>query len=880
MKDYLLKLSKLSLALMAFAAVSCTEDETSTDEPTPEPGEESVNITISNVVPTYNSVTFDVVAEDANAIAYIALEKGSSLTAQEVFDQGDAKGSTEGTFTYKGEGLNAETDYTLFVAAKSVEGNVGPATYDFTTAVNTGAASSEQAAGIRIVSMGTTSLSWEVTNGSDIDFSLTMVQPTILMENYCYEAAKSGISEEDYIKGFVTNTDYAYLVGYTSGAETTAIYNYDEMYSTYPMYPDGNYTIYTLGCQGDYDNYDYVALELTKMEITTEAIERIGNPYVDVTLKSTGYIGMTHTLTPNADTKYWTKFFTQTAELVEYVEYYDALEGEGAGRAHLKEFVQQYDPYVLEQSGSTDIFMDLDWGYDGIDFSRLALGFDANLMPGDDYDESIDQVLSVDDDSTPGEYNIAISDIGAGSLRMDTTLEPNCFRVYWKYITPGTYTNEMFASDAALSASIAQTLDAGGWVHFRKADDGQEDFTTNVNRDVQYVYNDFVWGEEPDIEYQILSVSLNYDGKFSIPLVSDTFAFNPRVMGDFEPAITVTTDSGDISKTNILVKYQVHDDYYVDDQRIFFHRFLTGDDEIFTTYPTDDSLREWMLLDNAYESNMWTLVSSDSTDEDPMSYYFNWAGMSTGTTYKYLYCTENGIGEVSNLKIATFITLNNDGGDNPEFTVAIDPESIILGEDGVEFAASGTVTPNTDVVEYKALFFEQSALESYYFDTTNEEELKYALYVMLEGEGMPYIEIANISITTFDASGKVWLAAQGTGANGIESMLSFVEFSADGTIGEQVDCDITPYKSAPYTTATNKTLNPESALFSSVERIKGNYQNKTMLMLSDGSPASTKAAASTRRITDQEAAELRAKGIPFYTMRDLTMQGLLKERLK
>lgn len=860
---------------MAVAAViSCEKDDTDPNEGgNEEPNTEVIEgITVSNIVPTYNSVTFDVVAEDALAIAYIAVEAGTELTAQDVFNDGEAKGSTQGTFTYKGDGLKSETEYTLYVAAKTADGNIGPAANNFTTEENTGAASSDNAAGIRVESIGTASLIWEVTNGADIDFSITMVQPTILMENDCYEAAKSGISEADYIASVMTYEGNGYLVRETEGAGAVAMYNYSDIYTTYPMYPDARYTIYTLGCKGDYDDLTSVeTLELTKLDVLTESIPRIGNPYVEVTLKTQYFNGLAHTLTPNSDTAYWTKFFTQTAELDEFIAYYDRIEGAGAGRIRLKEYIQHADPYVLDQSGASDISMSLGWGYEGINFSRLALGFDVNLMPGDQYGESIAQVLERTGEE--GEYEMQVDSIAAGNFRLTTTLKPNTQRVYWKLVVAGSY--DAIVADPDAATALAQTLDYEGWVEFRSDAMGQEDFETNKNHDVEYIRHSFVYDQSPATEYQIVSTSLNYGGVLSMPVLSEPFTTLPRTFGNYEPSLTITADQSAISKTNVLVNYQVHDDAYANDERLFYHRFLSADDTIFEM--SDDEIREWLLLDNGYENaNCWTLVSTDYEHEDKYSYHVNWAGLEPGTNYNYIYCTENGKGEISNLGMTTFTTVSNDGGDNPKFTISVDPESIVV--DGTTYSGEVTITPNADVVYYKALFIGETALKSYYYDPDDIEGtsgLNVGLYRLVNSEGLPYQgETTTISSNTFAVSDRTWVVAQGYGADAIQSKLSYVCFESDGTISEQYDYDLSPNWVSAATPAKSATTSP----FPAVGRINSNYSDRSMLgSVGHGVVATQKPE---RRISEAEAAELRAKGIPFYTLRELTRKAILKEELK
>ncbi len=877
MKKHLLKFSKWTLSLLAMVALgACTETDADDNALSSVDG-----ITISNVVPTYNDVTFNVEAKNSIAIAYIAVKKGTTLTVQDIFDQGVSDGNTSGTFTYKGKGLEAETDYTLYVAARSTSGNLGPAAYNFTTAVNTGAASSAQAAGIRVESISTNSLVWEVANGSDVDFSITMVQPTILMENECLEAAKNGTSEADYIASYLTNSNYAYLVRVTAGASTVASYNYNEIYSLYPMLPDSRYTIYTIGCKGDYESGIYETLAFTKLDAKTDAFTRIGNPTVDVELLYSDYIGLRHQITVNEDTKYWTKFFTNTSELEEFKAHYDEIEGEGQGRVRLKEFLSQVDPYVLEQSGDSQIYMNLDWGFAGIDFSRLALGFDQNLMQGDDYAESVDRLLEVDSLSEDGAYSFHVDSIAAGNFHIHARLQGNCYRVFYTIVAAGTYDDNYFEENPDMATAMAIQLDAEGYAAFRRNNDGteQKGDEENANRDQVFDFSDFWYGYEAGAEYQVVSTSLNYDGKLSTPIISPAFKCLERTLGDFEPAITVTADADGASKTSVLVKYVVDADAYERDHRLFYHRFVNTKDSLFMTLTTDEEIRDWMLENNAIESNVWTTISNDSQDENPYEYYFNWAGMESGTSYKYLYFTERGDGQVSKLRTTEFTTLSNSGGDNPALTVTIDQESIedteSLEHNYDTFYAKGEVKVNADVVSYTSLWVEEYALRSFQFDPDKEFDLHVGLYYCVSQQGLPSVDTSHPSAGALKKGERVWLVAQGQGANGVESLMSFVEINAEGQVLSQVDVDITDYVGAWDAPALK---DPIVENFEPFNNIRNNYQrpalNPTVKI------QSAPAASMKRSINDQEAAELREKGVPFYTLSDIARKAISKEYLK
>ncbi len=856
MKTNLLNFGKWALALaLATTAVSCDDAEPEQQQPA---GSDAIIIT--NVTSSYNSVTFDVDAKDALAVAYIALPKGEATTAEEIFENGDAKGSAQGTFTYKG--LEAETDYTLYVASKSAtSGNQGPVSVDFSTLENQGEPATDLAAGVRLDNLTSDNIVFEVTNGSKVDFSLVMVQPTIIMDNYAFEASKDGLSKVDAITSFMLEEGNGFLSKQTTGASAKATYNYADICATaVDLYPGANYTIYALGCTGTFDDPASIAAgDLTMVDVTTEAITRTGDPQVKLECIEAGYIMIKHKVTPNASCKYWGKYFSKTEEFVEFRNYYDNLEGEGAGDKRLREYIMHADPYVTEQTDESELPLYLGFDMSGIKFSRLVLAFDKNRVAADNYEEDIQELIAVDETIEKGKYDLSVEKVGAGDMYINAKLYENCARVYWRMVPAGALDADLNDYDAGVN--LGRALWDAGW-----AEPSGMNKSEGEVMDVNYLH----YGEPANTEMDLIATSLNYDGGIDFPRKVATFSTLPYTKGDYEPAMTI--DLSSIGKTNVIVKYTADADCVEKDARMLYHRMYAANNEVLVENPTIDDMYNYLTDNGSLESDMWTIVSNDTADENPYEYYFNWSGLEADAEYVYYYMTINGKGEFSELKELRFKTLSNEGGNNPYITLEVNPEDVKINEanDSV-YGAKGSITPNFDVTGYKYIFIDENTIESWIGSDYSTEDMQLQMYSQLISEGLP-----GVNATTLDnyyrtiCKDKLYLMAQGQGAAGIESPLSYIEIHSDGTVLDQVDVDLSKFsspakviknlKSAPYTERT-KDINKPAVKFDSDFIMKS---SKTYQL-----------DKSSKREIDGEA--LRAAGIPYYSFKEMSRRILRHE---
>ncbi len=742
-------------------------------------------IKISDIEASFNNVTFSASAEDAVALSYLCTTSEKALSASDVFAQGKTTGTSEGRFNVSD--LESETEYTLYVAARMETGFAGPQKASFTTLENSGEPESPAHAGIRISEVTEKNFIWEVANGDDIDFSLTYITPTIAAENDIFEASKSGISEDEWVTSIMTT--YGYLTKPTHGAGEVMTFNYNESFPQDYVIPDADYSIYTLGCKGDFSTDDVTTWELkgvTRLDVRTKAYELEGNPEVDVKLSRKGYIFVEHELIPNADAYYFATFFTKTSEIDEYRKMYDDKEGPGAGDVRLRDFVRMYNTYALGDNTQPEKRrIDVPYGDDKTFYSRLALGFDRNYMAGEKLSESSDNVQAVDSTIAAPVYTIGTSEIGATNLTVNTTMGGNCARVYWRVDIAGKH-DHYFEDESSLE-TLTWDLYNGGYVFFRENG-------SNTNHDEELTQDAFHYAVIPGEEYEIISIGLNYDGGFSKPMISGGFTSKNMSLGDYESPLELAFPS--INKVSIIANYFIPDDKLAtaDDHRMFYHRIFEVGDSVYDPIfeKGDDYLQEWITKYQPssygecdfYNANVWSIRNNDTQLGTKYNHSWTWAAMNPGTSYRYLYASEDKEGVVSKVKIKEFTTANNDGGLNPSLSVEVDEESFLI--DAVEpnkYGFSTKFVPNQDMTSFVYLYLSEFAIDSWGYDVNNEQDLQQGIYDLLVAQGLHAVESSSIGnspgVYEIGRDDVVYAAGYGLGASGIKSQLSYVKITTE-----------------------------------------------------------------------------------------------------
>ncbi len=873
-------LSKLYFAFLAVIVsslsifTSCTDPDNN-GELSGATGE----ITISNVVPTYNNVTFDLYSENAVSITYAyALSSAEEMDADRVLAAGNTQGVSQGTYTISS--LKSETEYKLYAVAQIPSvGVVGPVIETFTTSVNTGDPSSTTSAGIRTIDLGSSSqtcITWEVTNGENVDFSLSMVQPTVIMENLFFEYGKEGISKEAYLQSFITT--YGYLQTATIGNGNSAIHNYSDLYTTTPIFPDANYTIYTLAFSGDYNTYadggtdGITMLEYSELPITTTAIPRTGSPAVTLETTECGYIHFTHRITPNSDAKYWTKFFTTTAEISEFRDYYDQLEGQGQGDAKLMEYTIHQDADAIldvaggePQTGTQEWSITVGWDQVGVDFSRLALGLDGNLVAGDDYVENIDQVIP-QDNSTPADFDLEFHHVGAGSMFINSRLGTNCRQIYWRMEVAGYFDTAL--ADPELSEDLGRTLWDEGWAQHRN---NYPDYGYNeaLGEYPELIYDEFYYGVDENTTYDVVAVGLNTTGGISTPVKVATFTTKSYSYdGTFDPYIEITIPQEEVTKTSAVAYYNVVCDYeegtegFFNTQREFYHVMLLSDDAVTTSSKQEQA---------AYLRNYGNCWPNAYCDNIMMS----WPSLESSTSYTYLYMSMDGDGKASDVKSLSFTTASNDGGENPEFNIDVDLENVILNANNSSlYGTDYLVTPSADVRGFYHLIYSEDVLESWYVPVNDKDILEGFFKENNISQGLVSTDVAWNSNYDTPLGKRMWVVVDGYGAEETNRMLSYVEILMDQngvvTISDQVDVKYTSEAASSPMLNRATTVRPPQAI---------NTTARTPAPQTIQRPEIEYVAKPTKNfnVSDSSPETIRQEtGLPIYSLKEMSLRIALK----
>ena len=213
-------LTKFSaLALLATAVLggmtACSDDD-------PDPKGQTGTLSIQIGETTYDSVTFTLSSSEQPAptmYAYLAAAQGTTMTADQVFDQGTRQSATSGTFTLKA--LDEDSAYTLYAVSMGEAGLSAVASADFTTPANEWGPATARSMGVQINKVTETGVNVTYMLGKEATLGMVAVWPRVVLENYVYETLKldeSGtLTEGDIVVGLLVDTGYGQFV---SGDET------------------------------------------------------------------------------------------------------------------------------------------------------------------------------------------------------------------------------------------------------------------------------------------------------------------------------------------------------------------------------------------------------------------------------------------------------------------------------------------------------------------------------------------------------------------------------------------------------------------------------------------------------------------------------------
>ena len=799
MKKNLLKVwQSMLFAILAMAAISCETpvngeggDENKDDDP-------KVDITISNITNSHSDVTFEYeVPEDALVVGAVCVEaaKKDEVNTEYIFAEGKTASKTTGEFTFKN--LTSETEYIIFVAYRGTNGFFGPVSKSFKTNPNSGDPATPQSAGVRVITSETDEIILEVINGSDVDFSLVMIDHFIAMDNaylnYTYFGGTG--TKEDYIRGFMSETSNGFLMFNTPGAGTVARLNYGERYQ-WPVYPDTEYSVFTFGCKGEWAKDNFEILDFSEIRFTTPSTPLIGEPFVDVETTKESYDFFAHQITPNADAAYWATFISTKDEIDYFINEYDKREGAGAGERRFNEFMRDYHKHLIpEQTQAEERRLNVGLSTNHPIFARYAVGFDENFVMGKKFDIAECQTKEV---PTGPEFDAVYSmkweSPSATSAYNITEMAANCGRVFWDVKKIGQYSSALADPDAA--NEIKFKLYDEGYAVTRPYGTPQPapDAPSEIFTDLHY-------GLIPGTEYEVVAIGSNYTGGLTKPKIVDTFTTKSLVLaeeGTYKPCIELTADH--IGKTQVSIRYKMSEEGIEkdinntdDEPRIVYHRIFDKsskhEDDLAILGMSKDEMRMFLTGEGG---NVWTSVSNDTDDENKYDYYWTWAAMQPNTPYVYYWVEENAKGEISDLGKCEFRTLSNTGGANPHVAIECKAEEITQSEyDQNEINMVFRTIPNDDVTYYNGLWYSKPTLDSYNYDTSNDQKLAESLLNLALSTG----QAESVERQRFDVSGSKeesngWFVVLTYGANGAEGPMSYLSVNyndGDPIIGEQVN---------------------------------------------------------------------------------------------
>ncbi|WP_044265277.1 hypothetical protein [Bacteroides timonensis] len=730
------------LLVMGMMATSCSSDKDK-EEPTPEPVGED-NITVTNLTPTFNSVSFHVEAADAQYVAYLVDVKGSEHTASQVFTKGKQEKATSGDFTV--QGLIGSTDYTLFVVSNGANGLGKVHTEDFKTTEDTGLPATTLSAGLRVNNFTETNAQIRVVNGADVDYSYVLVMPTVYMENLIMDVAQD--DETGYLKTLATATEYGGQIKIEGANKTQVIdYNTDLQAS---LLPDAEYSVISVGitAEGEVETKG----DLTRIDFRTTAYPLIGDPKVSIIIPEgqAKYIAIRYRYEPNADAEYFCRFATDYEQTEKFINYFDAKYGKGQGQEKLRQFVRFTDQYYGEH---TEAFEEsIKYGFAGSDhlFTMLALGLDKNLMPGKELTR-VDDHLNDIPDKEKGEYTLTTPEIGANFLLMDAHLGKNCGAVFFRLIQgDGSGINTQ-------DVDLALALYDEGWGMGPKTDQTiTGDYTEFYHADV-----------DPDTEYVLISTSLNYFGGLDTVRVSKPFKTLP-LQKDAQTEVYTNISFIKATKSTATLHYRM-----APEARLMHHRLLTSqrwhetDSDKPMITETEEQIRDFIMSEKYGET--WS--ASDPAEADPREWDWQWTGMEPNTEYTYYYVTEDANGKISKLGKLVFKTIASEGGATPkvEFNVT----------DITAHACNFSITTNADVSSYLYMFLGDT--EGKYTNMSGDE-LNAQLYNELKTQGISAIDdIVNREAPNLVAGTQYYAVVMPYGAEGKEGELTVIQFKTPST---------------------------------------------------------------------------------------------------
>ncbi len=691
----------------------------SDDEPTPGP-QGTLSVSIGEV--TYDAVTFTITSTEEPAptmYAFMAVPKGTTTNADDVFDNGTRQSAEKSTFTLKA--LDEDIEYTLYVVSMSAAGLSGPATADFTTTINQWGPETPRSMGVQINKVTETGANFTYLLGKEATLGMVAVWPRVVLENYLFDTHKQDetgtLTDEEIISSLLIDMNYGKFV---SGNETV---NWEEA-----LWPDADYTVLTLGMIDEQTPGD-----VQRTEFTTKAFPLIGTPSVEVTVEDKNFMKAWFHYQISDDTFTYLRFITKKSEIDEYLKHFSEED--------LREFVRFSDPmwqFVDQTFSQTESF---NFGWEAAEqwFTALAVATDRNMSIAKELSRADVQLDEEPIGTEPATYQCHPFNISATTADIHFDFDDNCSMAWFRVIPPSTYQSEL-ATWGELTYS--RILSEEGWCYYR---DGK-----NPTAESPIANNDDIWMDlSPDTDYVIVATAVNWDGLLSGVTASEPFRTKPMTYEHSTAQVSIEMDRID--------RYSARAIYRSNDQtRVLYHAILEANDAVVNS--SDAAIISYLYS----EGNRWSMVHPElSTEWDPevQAITWTWTEMTPDMEYIYLYCAEDVEGAVTALARTSFRTLPVVSGPNPDVTISVYDITPTTFKFDIEM--------NADVRDYLYLTIEEELL-NYDPDYGTQEELEEAVYNYVLTEGMKeYVSQSGVEVTGLNPDRNYYtgVIAYGSGTN-------------------------------------------------------------------------------------------------------------------
>ncbi|MEG1983450.1 MAG: hypothetical protein RR037_06950, partial [Alistipes sp.] len=693
MKIYFKVLQFLMLfAGLALGTTSCSDD------PTPEVESKPTGVTITITSTTYAVVSFTLAADKTTLFAYKVAPKGTSMTAQQVFDEG-TKCAPQAE-AYSVTKLVQDTEYTLFAISMGQNGMSDVAKVDFRTIADSGAPATAKSIGIRFTEITQNSLKYSLQRGSEVTGGYLTIMPTITLTNYVDEQVKTGATRDDVMIDMLMNLGYGLAV---DGTESEAEWKQQT------LVPDASYTVMLLGMMDKTTPGD-----LATVDFRTLSFELKGNPTVTLTTDYVNYMSACFRYTLNKDAYGYMRFVADKSEIDGYLTNHSEDD--------LREFVRHTD-FLFEQTyqKATDMEKDANgnptvsesfsfgWDLSGHEYTALAVACDNQLSVSRTQKLArVDVTLTekpVGDDVV---YDCYASSVSATAARIHADFSPETRSVFYAVLPADSY-----------EATIAGN---GGDIIYGRIlwEEGWGIGRTGSNPTDPIFHNDWPMKLAQNSTYVIVSTAVGYNGLINEKLlISKPFTTKTRVFGDSDATVKVSADR--IGKYGARGIFQVPKDNVV----WLYNVCLEGNDP--GNSSSDDAMIQYLI---SGECNEWIWEGEGSSDWSPelQAETYGYTLMNPNSNYTIYACAEDEHGHITSLARSSFTTLPETVGPNPKITTmnVYDITSTSCKMDII-------VNDNVNKIQY-ILVWED--LLDYDPATGTEEQLSKAVYDFVVSQGV------------------------------------------------------------------------------------------------------------------------------------------------